>query len=108
VKDIVWLRPDGIEMSAEDWAAPEQAAIAFRLDGLDGAARLPHAGREALFVMMNGQHEPMPFALPGPPLGERWKVLIDTREAPRVGETSPGGAVVELDEGSLVVWVESS
>ncbi len=110
-KDIVWLRPDGIEMTPEDWAAPEQAGLSFRLDGAAATVTAtepsaPHPRSEALFVMMNGEKEPLAFALPEPALGERWKILIDTREAPRMGEVASAGALVELEPGSLVVWVE--
>jgi isoamylase len=103
-KDIVWMRPDGTEMRAEDWAAPEQAAIAFRLEGSPPGAK---AHDEALFVMMNGEHESSTFTLPGPALGAAWKVLIDTRELARVAEVARAGSTVELETGSLVVWIEA-
>ncbi len=114
-KDIVWLRPDGQEMRAEDWAAPEQAALAFRLDscGVDhgrnaeGSAPGGKTRDAALFVMMNGEREPLRFALPAPDLGAAWTILVDTRDEPRTGETARAGALVELEQGSLVVWVEA-
>jgi isoamylase len=106
-KDIVWLRPDGAEMRAEDWAAPERAAIAFRLDG--GAIASGPSGAamrdDSLLVMMNGERAPLAFALPRA-LGVAWEVVIDTREAARVAEVARAGTVVELEAGSLVVWTE--
>ena len=32
-KDIVWLLPDGMEMTLLDWSEPERATMAFLLDG---------------------------------------------------------------------------
>jgi isoamylase len=108
-KDIVWLRPDGAEMRPEDWAAPEQAAIAYRLDGK--AIESPGDGAllddSSFFVMMNGEHEPVEFALPGAALGPAWKIVVDTRPTELVGRTARAGSTVELDAGSLVVWIEA-
>jgi isoamylase len=109
-KDIAWLRHDGTEMRAEDWAAPAQAVLAFRLDGggaIHSAAQGAGAWGGAVLVMMNGEHETVTFALPGPDLGEAWTVLLDTRDVARVGETARAGAVVELEAGSLVAWSEA-
>jgi isoamylase len=113
-KDIMWLRPDGAEMGPEDWAAPEQAALAFRLDsgGSDGGRATEGASPEgtrqdeALFVMMNGEHRPLRFTLPGRDFGSAWTIAIDTRDTPRIGDTAGPGAAVELEPGSLVVFVD--
>jgi isoamylase len=106
-KDIVWLRPDGREMRPEDWAAPELAAIAYRLDG-DAIDNSPGAAvdDDSFFVMMNGEHEPVEFGLPEAALGSAWRIVLDTRQTGLVGQTARAGAVVELDPGSLVVWIE--
>jgi isoamylase len=107
-KDIVWLRTDGAEMGAEDWAAPEQAAIAFRLDG-EGIESSPPGCAvrdDSLLVMMNGEREPVAFALPGADLGKSWQIVIDSRERGIVGVTARAGEVVTLEAGSLVLWIE--
>jgi isoamylase len=109
-KDIMWLRPDGDEMRAEDWAAAEAAAIAYRLDG--DALADPCTGErvrdESILVMMNGEKEAVEFCLPASGLGAAWRLLVDTGEPARVGDVAPAGARVELDPGSLVVWVETA
>jgi glycogen operon protein len=107
-KDITWLRPDGKEMTADDWVVPEQAAIAFRLDGQSieaGRGGDPARG-PALLVMMNGEKELVAFALPPAALGEAWRIAVDTRDAGRAGEVARPGSPIELTEGSLLVWVE--
>jgi isoamylase len=106
-KDIVWLRTDGAEMGAEDWAAPELAAIAFRLDG--AIEEMPPGAvprDDSVLVMMNGEREPTSFVLPDAALGGAWKVVLDTREASRLGEVKMAGGALDLEAASLVVWVE--
>ncbi len=120
-KDITWLRPEGTEMNAEDWAEPEHAAIAFRLDGdgimADEAAEGGEAPRDDSFlVLMNGETKgELTFVLPGLRLGDAWRVVVDTREtakeertpatsaSPRLGEVHHAGYAMELPSGSLVV-----
>ena len=107
VDDIVWLQREGVGMDAEGWAAPEGATLAFRLDGAAVESLLGTVTRDASFlVMMNGEHDSTEFTLPGPGMGEAWKVALDTRDRPRVGEELKAGSTVELDAGSLVVWIE--
>jgi isoamylase len=107
-KDIVWLRLDGDEMTAEDWAAPKQAAITFRLDGaVDGTPPGALTRDDSLLVMMNGEREAVVFALPEPALGAAWTIAVDTRAASRVGDVRRAGGAVELEAGSLIVWIEA-
>jgi glycogen operon protein len=108
-KDIVWLRTEGIEMTVEDWAMPERAAIAFRLDG-DGIELSPGtlAHDESFVVMLNGEREPVVFTLPATLLGGRWRIVVDSREKARVGEVAQAGSTLELEAGGAVVWIEVS
>jgi isoamylase len=109
VKDIVWLRPEGTEMGAQDWATPERAAIAFRLDGNGIETDSVGVVQDSSFVvMLNGGREPSAFSLPGAALGGPWRVVVDTREKARVGDRGEAGAKLELEPGSAVVWMEIS
>jgi glycogen operon protein len=105
-KDITWLRPDGAEMTGEDWKEPEDAALAFRLDGAAFAAA--HADGEGLHdasfaVLLNGERAVTPFLLAGTAPGEVWRVVVDTRERPHVGEVYRPGERVDLDPGALLI-----
>ncbi|MCL2448584.1 MAG: glycogen debranching protein GlgX [Polyangiaceae bacterium] len=105
-KDITWLRPDGVEMTPEDWTEPEEAALAFRLDG--SAFSAAHEDGEAVadasfVVLMNGERAVTPFLLSATAPGEVWRVVVDTRERPRVGEVYRPGERVDLDAGALLV-----
>jgi len=109
-KDITWLRPDGREMSDADWGADAQrAAIAFRLDG----EAVDHDGSElpsddTFLLLMNGEAKRVTFRLPERALGLAWRVVVDSREVPLVGDviTPPGS--VDLDGGSLVALIDVS
>jgi isoamylase len=101
-KDILWLRVDGAEMTASDWSDPQRAALAFRLDGA-GAGQ----SDDSFLVLLNGHREPTRFALPPAPLGVAWRIVVDTRAAPTVGEVLRAGASVELEAGSALVMVEA-
>jgi isoamylase len=106
-KDIVWLCADGDEMGAVDWAAPTQAAITLRLDGaVDGTPPGAVTHDDSLLLMMNGEREALTFALPAASLGAAWRIALDTGEMSRVGDVQGAGAAVELEAGSLIVWVE--
>jgi glycogen operon protein len=108
-KDIAWLRPDGREMAVADWGDPSSAAIAFRLDG----EALEHDGPETpsddtFLVLMNGERDRVRFRLPDPALGVAWKVVVDSRDPPRVGDVLRPSAGVDLDGGSLVAMIDVS
>ncbi len=108
-KDITWLRPDGREMSDLDWADPPFAALAFRLDG----EAVDHDGSElpsddTFLLLMNGERDMVTFYLPERALGQAWRVVVDSRDAPSVGDvtTSPGS--IDLDGGSFVAMIDVS
>jgi glycogen operon protein len=109
-KDITWLRADGVEMVASDWAAPARATMAFRLDGA-AFERPDHrdaAHDDSFLVLMNGEREPGRFVLPDAALGESWRIVIDTGEVLSVGAVLQARAQLDLAAGSLVVLTAGS
>ena len=106
-KDITWLRVDGGEMTAQDWAEPTRAVMVFRLEGaaVDGAGADPDGSDDSFVVMMNGERATVAFTLPPRVLGESWRVVLDTGEVPRAGQILPGAGAVDVAGGSLVVLV---
>ncbi|AUX21602.1 glycogen debranching protein [Sorangium cellulosum] len=109
LKDIVWFRPDGAEMTPEDWTHPSARAIGFLLGGDAlwslGPRGEPIAG-DTLLVLINANPAPLEFVLPAIEFGERWEVLIDTRTAAEPARTLParaGGERYLLIDRSLAV-----
>jgi isoamylase len=81
VGDIAWFRPDGAEMSEDDWEQPHAKAFAVFLNG-DALREVDDEGRrirdDSFLLLFNAHHEALPFTMPPYRFGSRWKVLIDT------------------------------
>jgi glycogen operon protein len=106
-KDITWLRPDGAEMQGADWTEPPRACLAFRLDGKAFEShRGDWASDDSFLVLMNGEAETVRFRLPESQLGEAWRIEIDTREPPHVGDRLRAGDTLDLEGGSLVTLIQ--
>ncbi|HSD59811.1 MAG TPA: glycogen debranching enzyme GlgX, partial [Burkholderiales bacterium] len=91
VKDIVWLNPDGREMSDEEWSQSFARCLGVYLAG-EGLEEQDGRGRpirdEDFLLLFNAHHEEIPFILPGYRPGFPWALVLDTRQ--RVG---PGGTL---------------
>jgi isoamylase len=107
LKDLAWFRPDGKEMTPEDWGKPFVRSLAFLLGG-DAIATPDEHGRrvvgDTLLVLMNAHHEPIPFTLPDIEWGEDWELLLDTADVSGAAraKTHAGGAV-PVEGRALVV-----
>jgi glycogen operon protein len=109
VKDLAWFRPDGKEMSEEDWNNSEARCFGLRLAG-DAIEELDDRGNpivdDTLLILLNAHHEPIPFTLPAHRRKVRWQVVLDTFE-PRLELNKPrlmrGGEIYNLRDRSLVL-----
>jgi glycogen operon protein len=102
-KDVTWLRPDGREMTEEDWKAPDGHAFAMLVHGEASDERdergQPIAG-DSLLVCLNGGAAPRAFALPRLAAPGAWRVIVDTAHADAGG---PPGDTVQVVAYSLVL-----
>jgi len=84
VTDIAWFKPDGSNMSDEDWGQWFAKSFGVFLFG-DGLLSRDERGRpehDASFLFLTNAHtDVVPFTLPGGPFGARWVVEIDTVDA---------------------------
>ncbi len=108
VKDLAWFRPDGKEMTEEDWTNPHTRCFGLRLagDAIDEVdARGHRIADDTFLILLNAHHEPLPFVLPAHRRGVRWDVLVDTRRADgRVRQRSlRGGEAYQLEGRSLAL-----
>ena len=81
IKDIIWLRPDGGEMTDEEWNQDFARCLGVALSGAaidEVNERGQRVQDENFLLLMNAHFEEIPFALPAPPLGAGWIALIDT------------------------------
>jgi isoamylase len=81
VKDLYWLRPDGKEMTDDDWALGYVRCLGVRLAG-DAMDEKDAKGRplvdDTFLLLLNAHHEPRPFTLPAHKRGVRWQPVFDT------------------------------
>jgi isoamylase len=80
LKDINWLRPDGVEMEEKDWNNLHTRALGVMLCG-DDMGVTTFEGRpirdDTFFLLFNAHHETVSFVLPGKP-SVTWQLLINT------------------------------
>jgi glycogen operon protein len=80
-KDLAWFRPDGLEMLAEDWEAPENRCVGLLLAG-EAVEPLParrdRRHDETLLLLLNAQSQAVVFVLPALQAPGVWEVLVWT------------------------------
>ena len=105
VSDIAWFRPDGAEMSDEDWQQPHAKSFGVFLNG-DALRERDDEGRpirdDSFLLLFNAHHEPLTFTMPAEKFGSRWKVEIDTA-GNHESSSVAGEATLELAGRSAVV-----
>ena len=92
VKDLSWFRPDGKEMTDEDWRNPETRCIGERLSGDAIEETDEHGGKivdDTLLFLLNAHYESVPFVLPTHRPEQRWELVLDTQESTGKREPSP-------------------
>jgi isoamylase len=84
LREILWLNPDGREMSETDWGLPFARCLGLYLAGA-AIERRDRRGRlvtDNNFVLLcNAHHEPIPFQLNGPLADKVWWTVLDTAAA---------------------------
>ncbi|MGE5475628.1 MAG: glycogen debranching protein GlgX [Bacteroidales bacterium] len=106
--DIVWLKPDGAEMTEQDWAYPDGRTLGMLFSGDTGDFYYTTEGglpqRDVPFLLLlNSFWQPVPFRLPG--TDRRWEVWIDTFEPMRQSAVHESGDSYPLDARSLALLV---
>jgi isoamylase len=82
VKDLSWFRPDGKEMTQEEWTNSATRCLGLRLAG-DAIEEVDRAGEpirdDTFLLLLNAHHEPIDFVLPAHRARMRWELVLDTR-----------------------------
>ena len=80
--DVLWLRPDGQEMTDADWGDPERRVLGVLLDGSAIAETDAH-GRpivgDTLLILLNAGAKDVRFVMPLHK-ARRWERLVDTAD----------------------------
>ena len=84
VKDIVWLTPEGREMTDEEWRQSDARCLGLYLQG-DATNEDDDRGRPVIdddfVLLLNSHHEAIPFLLPRLGDPDAWQVVLDTARA---------------------------
>jgi glycogen operon protein len=80
-KDLVWLRPDGAELSLADWKDPERRALGMLIwgeahDDVDAQGRRVRC--DSLLLLLNAAPTGCRFRIPPQPGPGRFAVLLST------------------------------
>jgi len=108
IKDIVWLKPEGGEMTDAEWRREFARSLGVILSG-EGLAEIDAHGRpvtDGNFLMLfNAHHEDIAFALPNHAPGVRWLLVFDTTRGEGLarGGAYDGGSLYPLKARSLAL-----
>jgi glycogen operon protein len=110
VQDVRWVRPDGGDMTEEEWHAGWVRCLGLFLSGkmLDHVDALGNRLRDETFLMMLNPHwEPIKFYLPESGSKTYWKLLLDTRTPDEPDQViCPSGGFYELIPRSFALFCE--
>jgi len=105
-KDLAWFRPDGQEMTQQDWSGAQVRPLGFLIGG-DAIPALDEDGKrvlgDTLLVLMNPLAEPVEFTLPALHWGVDWGIAADTSKSELVPWRTPAGGAVLLAGRSLML-----
>jgi isoamylase len=106
VRDLTWLRPDGSEMTDEEWGEGWVRTLGVRFGG-DALGEVDENGDlledDTLLLLLNAHSEAVEFTLPG---GESvmWDVLVDTCASDgRSDARHAAGSAVTLHDRALLL-----
>ncbi|MBB6097536.1 glycogen operon protein [Deinobacterium chartae] len=93
IRDIMWLRHDGEEMTDEDWNNPITQSLGMFLAG-QGIDDVDEDGNplqdDHLLMVLNASHQDIDFVLPDPGTGRDWELLVDTADDHAQERCAPG------------------
>ena len=83
VKDVSWIRPDGGEMTLEDWGNPKNHILGMLIPGeasddVDERGR-PNRG-QSLLLLLNASNRSHKFSLPTLPPKGVWQEVVNTAQ----------------------------
>jgi glycogen operon protein len=106
--DIAWFKPDGAEMSEQDWTDWFAKSFALFLNGRALRSRDEH-GRpmsdDSFLLLFNAHTDTVTFTLPEAAWGARWLPVIDTVDDDAFAERAPLDARAVIDRPGLSLQV---
>ena len=113
VKDIQWLKPDGSEMTDDEWDHHYARSLGVYLSGA-GLNEIDRTGQRVrdddFLILFNAHHDDVPFTLPVLE-GAPWHALLDTagpEGRPDLRVTHAGGETYVVKGRSLALLIRPS
>jgi isoamylase len=104
--DLGWCKPDGAEMSDNDWEVGFARSVGVFLNG-SGITDRDRRGRritdESFLLLFNAHDERIDWTLPRQ-WGKEWTAILDTADDARAAQTVAGGSVAAISGRSVVVF----
>jgi glycogen operon protein len=104
--DLGWCRPDGSEMTDEDWEVSHARAIGLFING-EAIPQHDQRGQpvvdDSFLLLFNAHHEPIEWALPTQ-WGGPWTIVLDTTGTHE--ELVPAGGTLHVPARSVVVLTD--
>ena len=110
IKDIIWLNPDGMEMTDEEWQQSFARCLGVYLTGEaleDHDEHNEPITDDDFLLLMNAHDGEIAFVLPGYRPDSRWEALLDTGcpVGKGIAANYPSGATYPLKGRSLVLFI---
>ena len=81
IKELTWLTPAGVEMTAENWGEADAKCLGVVMDGRAQPTGIRKRGIDrTLLLIVNSYHDVLGFKLPEVSGGAGWELLIDTNQ----------------------------
>ncbi|MGI9023090.1 MAG: Rho termination factor N-terminal domain-containing protein, partial [Acidimicrobiales bacterium] len=102
--DLAWFRPDGAEMTDEDWEVGDAIAVFLNGEAIPEVDERGEPIVDDVFVFLfNAHHDALDFTLPPERYGEAWVKVLDTADSFDEGSQAKAGEVVLVEGRSLVL-----
>jgi glycogen operon protein len=112
IEDIAWLRPDGQQMTNQDWETGFAKSVAIFLNG-QGIPEPDDLGQpitdDSFLLLVNAYHQAVSFTPPDRDYGQVWEIVVDTADPLLAGhrrkqrDAVPGGRVRVLARAMIVL-----
>ena len=107
LKDVTWLKPDGREMTNEDWDNQELYSLGMLLagEGINEQDARGHRVTDDTMMVLFNTKEPVSFTLPS--VQGEWELVLDTRLATGkkgVELRIPSGEPYQLEAHSMALF----
>ncbi|GAA4469630.1 glycogen debranching protein GlgX [Nemorincola caseinilytica] len=108
-EDIAWFRPDGADMTEEDWNNGYTRSLGIYLGAKaaisSGNVKDVPGTNDNVYMIFNTYHENITFTLPAERYGKEWVKVMDTADDDAHEQVLKAGGTVEAIGRSVVVLV---